>query len=66
MDGLLCRLLLALPLPYTAHQCALFAQDKLPQNIVDEITNALKDVRAAQEGEDAAGKEGGGGGAAFL
>lgn len=29
-------------------------QDKLPQNVVDDINNALKDVRAAQEAEDLA------------
>jgi hypothetical protein len=27
-------------------------QDKLPQNVVDDITKALGDVKAAQEGEN--------------
>jgi hypothetical protein len=27
-------------------------QDKLPQNVVDDIQTAIKDVRAAQEAED--------------
>lgn len=48
-----CPLLLACPLPHS-HPL----QDKLPQNIVDEVTTALKDVRAAQEAEDVEGRRG--------
>lgn len=42
---------------HSVHCHQLPAQDKLPQNIVDDINAAIKDVRAAQEAEDLSGRK---------